>query len=140
VYFAMSEEDVGRILAHPMSMVGSDGLAHDVQPHPRLWGTFPRVLGHYARERQLFSLETAVHKMTGLSARRFGLHKRGVITPGHCADIVVFDEHHIADRATFTHPTLACAGIDAVFVNGRLAYRDGEPHDVHAGQVIRRAH
>lgn len=138
VYFAMSEDDVSRILAHPMSMVGSDGLAHDVQPHPRLWGAFPRVLGHYARERRLFSLETAVHKMTGLSARRFGLHERGVVREGGCADLVVFDEHHIADRATFEHPTRASAGIDAVFVNGRLAYRDGEPRDVHAGHVIRR--
>jgi N-acyl-D-amino-acid deacylase len=139
VYFAMSENDVSRILAHPMSMVGSDGLAHDVQPHPRLWGAFPRVLGHYARERRLFSLETAVHKMTGLSARRFGLHERGVIASGRCADIVIFDEHRVADRATFEHPTRPSAGIDAVFVNGRLAYRDGEPRDVHAGHVIRRA-
>lgn len=138
VYFAMSEDDVSRILAHPMSMVGSDGLAHDVQPHPRLWGTFPRVLGHYARERRLFSLETAVHKMTGLSARRFGLTGRGTIATGHCADLVVFDEHRVADRATFAQPTLVATGIDAVFVNGQLAAQDGQPVNVHAGQVIRR--
>jgi N-acyl-D-amino-acid deacylase len=137
IYFAMSEDDVSRILGHPMAMVGSDGLAHDVSPHPRLWGTFARVLGHYVRERKLFSLETAVHKMTGLSARRFGLRERGLLTPGHHADIVVFDAQRVADRATFDHPTEASAGIDAVFVNGRLACRDGRTTDAHAGRVLR---
>ncbi|WP_285414903.1 D-aminoacylase [Variovorax sp. efr-133-TYG-130] len=137
IYFAMSEDDVSRILGHPMAMVGSDGLAHDTSPHPRLWGTFPRVLGHYVRERKLFSLETAVHKMTGLSARRFGLHKRGLLASGHHADIVVFDAQRVADRATFDHPTEPSAGIDAVFVNGRLACREGRTADVHAGRVLR---
>lgn len=137
VYFAMSEGDVSRILSHPMAMVGSDGLAHDVSPHPRLWGTFPRVLGHYVRERQLFSLETAVYKMTGLSARRFGLQGRGILAIGNHADVVVFDEHRVADRATFSHPTEVSAGIDAVFVNGRMACRDGVTTNVHAGQVLR---
>ena len=138
VYFAMSEDDVSRILAHPMAMVGSDGLAHDVSPHPRLWGTFPRVLGHYARDRRLFSLETAVHKMTGLSARRFGLKGRGELAVGHHADVVVFDAHRVADRATYAQPTEVSAGIDAVYVNGRLACRDGQTQDVHAGRVLRR--
>jgi len=138
VYFAMSENDVTRILAHPLAMVGSDGLAHDRSPHPRLWGTFPRVLGHYARDQRLFSLETAIHKMTGLSARRFGLAGRGAIAAGYYADMVVFDENLIADRATFQHPTRTSAGIDAVFVNGRLACENGISMDVHAGQVIRR--
>ncbi|MES2401367.1 MAG: D-aminoacylase [Pseudomonadota bacterium] len=137
IYFAMSEGDVSRILAHPMTMVGSDGLAHDVSPHPRLWGTFPRVLGHYARDRRLFSLETAVHKMTGLSARRFGLQGRGVLAVGNAADMVVFDEQNISDRATFTNPAEPSQGIDAVFVNGRLACRHGETMDAHAGQVLR---
>ncbi|ASL42697.1 D-aminoacylase [Burkholderia sp. AD24] len=138
IYFAMSEDDVSRILAHPMSMIGSDGLAHDAQPHPRLWGTFPRVLGHYTRERRLFTLETAIHKMTALSARRFGLAGRGTIAPGYCADLVVFDEQRIADHATFEHPTRVSSGIDAVLVNGEFAYRDGMPVNVHAGEVIRR--
>jgi len=140
VYFAMSEDDVSRILAHPMAMVGSDGLAHDIKPHPRLWGTFPRVLGHYTRERRLFTLETAIHKMTGLSARRFGLEGRGSIAVGQCADLVVFDENRIADQATFAHPTRISTGIDAVFVNGQLACRDGTSVNLHAGQVIRRRH
>ncbi|MBN3726010.1 N-acyl-D-amino-acid deacylase family protein, partial [Burkholderia sp. Ac-20379] len=139
VYFAMSEDDVSRILAHPMSMIGSDGLAHDAQPHPRLWGTFPRVLGHYARERGLFSLETAIHKMTGLSARRFGLTGRGTVVPGHAADLVIFDADRVIDRATFAQPTRVSAGIDAVYVNGRLACRHGESVDLHAGRLIRRA-
>ncbi|NYH21645.1 N-acyl-D-amino-acid deacylase family protein [Paraburkholderia bryophila] len=138
IYFAMSEDDVSRILAHPMSMIGSDGLAHDAQPHPRLWGTFPRVLGHYTRERRLFTLETAIHKMTALSARRFGLEGRGTIALGYCADLVVFDEQRIADHATFEHPTRVSSGIDAVIVNGEFACRDGMPVNVHAGRVIRR--
>jgi N-acyl-D-amino-acid deacylase len=137
IYFAMSEDDVSRILGHPMAMVGSDGLAHDLSPHPRLWGTFPRVLGHYVRERGLFSLEAAIYKMTGLSARRFGLHGRGVLAPGRHADVVVFDAQRVADRATFDNPTEVSAGIDAVFVNGRLACRDGRSMDVHAGRVLR---
>lgn len=137
IYFAMSEGDVSRILGHPMAMVGSDGLAHDASPHPRLWGTFPRVLGHYVRDRRLFSLETAIHKMTGLSARRFGLQGRGVLAEGNHADIVVFDEQTVADRATFAQPTEPSQGIDAVFVNGRLACRNGQTVDAHAGRVLR---
>jgi len=137
VYFAMDESDVQRILAHPLTMVGSDGLAHDAVPHPRLWGTFPRVLGHYARERRLFSLETAVHKMTGLSARRFGLSNRGLIALGHAADIVVFDEANVADRATFEHPTKPSSGIDLVFINGHLACDHGVTTHAHAGEVLK---
>ncbi|QEI04513.1 D-aminoacylase [Pigmentiphaga aceris] len=138
IYFAMDEDDVSRILAHPLTMVGSDGLAHDKVPHPRLWGTFPRVLGHYARERRLFSLETAVHKMTGLTARRFGLHNRGLLQAGHAADLVVFDAATVADRATFEDPTQLSAGIDAVFVNGTLACQAGQVVNAHAGRVLRR--
>ncbi|QHJ01022.1 amidohydrolase family protein [Xylophilus rhododendri] len=138
VYFAMSQDDVNRILSHPMAMVGSDGLAHDVSPHPRLWGSFPRVLGHYVRDLRLFSLETAVHKMTGLSARRFGLRGRGLLAVGHAADVVLFDAATVADRASFAEPTLVSAGVEAVYVNGSLACRRGETRDVHAGAVLRR--
>lgn len=138
IYFAMDEDDVSRILAHPLTMVGSDGLAHDKVPHPRLWGTFPRVLGHYARDRGLFPLETAVHKMTGLTARRFGLPDRGLVRAGHAADLVVFDAEAVADRATFENPTALSAGINAVFVNGTLACEGGRTVDAHAGRVLRR--
>ncbi|WP_428979353.1 N-acyl-D-amino-acid deacylase family protein [Cupriavidus oxalaticus] len=137
IYFAMSEDDVSRILQHPLTMVGSDGLAHDVSPHPRLWGTFPRVLGHYVRERRIFSLELAVHKMTGLSARRFGLAGRGVLAEDAHADIVVFDEETVSGAATYENPTAVSTGILAVFVNGRLACRDGGTVDAHAGRVLR---
>jgi N-acyl-D-amino-acid deacylase len=137
IYFAMSEDDVGRILSHPLAMVGSDGLAHDARPHPRLWGTFPRVLGHYVRERGLLTLESAVYKMTGLPARRFGLAGRGHIAPGYAADVVVFDAARVQDRASFEDPARPSAGIDRVYVNGRLACQDGETVDAHAGRVLR---
>ncbi len=139
IYFAMDESDVSRIMSHPLTMIGSDGLAHDVQPHPRLWGTFPRVLGRYVREQRLLSLELAVHKMTGLSARRFGLKGRGVLAVGNFADVVIFDEHQVADRASYQQPTRVSSGIDAVFVNGVLACEQGRTVHSHAGRVLRRA-
>jgi N-acyl-D-amino-acid deacylase len=137
IYFAMSEDDVERILAHPLTMVGSDGLAHDANPHPRLWGSFPRVLGHYGRERGLFSLETAVHKMTGLPARRFGMTDRGLVKVGAWADLVLFNPSTVRDKATFAQPVQPAEGIEAVWVNGQLAWRDGQVREAHAGQVLR---
>jgi N-acyl-D-amino-acid deacylase len=138
VYFLMDEADVQRILAFPHTMIGSDGLPHDHAPHPRLWGTFPRVLGHYCREVGLFTLEQAVHKMTGLTARHFGLPGRGVLTPGHFADIAVFDAGTVADTATFEDPIAQARGIDAVLVNGIVAWRHGHSTGDYAGRVIRR--
>ena len=120
-------------------MVGSDGLPHDTFPHPRLWGAFPRVLGHYTRDRKLFPLETAVHKMSGLSASRFGLHDRGLVRPGYAADLVVFDPDRVADRATFKDPKLSAAGIDRVYVNGTLSWHDGATSGARAGKVLRRS-
>ncbi len=140
IYFSMDEADVERILAYPETMVGSDGLPHDVFPHPRLWGAFPRVLGHYARERGLFSLEQAVHKMTGLPADRFRLAERGRIAPGMRADLVVFDPERITDAATFAHPKSPATGIESVYVNGTLAWHQGRHTGARTGQVIRRAH
>jgi N-acyl-D-amino-acid deacylase len=137
IYFSMDEADVERILQYPETMVGSDGLPHDVFPHPRLWGTFPRVLGHYARERGLFSLEVAVHKMTGLPASRFGLARRGRVEPGYHADLTLFDAERILDTATFAQPAAKAAGIAAVFVNGVETWHDGESTGAYAGQVIR---
>ncbi|MDP1899025.1 MAG: D-aminoacylase [Rubrivivax sp.] len=139
IYFSMDEADVERILAHPETMVGSDGLPHDTFPHPRLWGAFPRVLGHYVRERGLFSLETAVHKMTGLPASRFGLAGRGLVQPGCAADLVVFDPERVIDAATFAQPLRPAVGIHRVYVNGTLAWRDGAGTGARAGQVLRRA-
>ena len=139
IYWMMDEADVRRVLAFAHSMVGSDGLPHDVHPHPRLWGTFPRVLGHYSRELGLFPLETAVRKMTGLSAARFGLAKgRGVVTPGAYADLCVFDPETVIDRATFAEPTLPAAGIAHVFVNGKPVWGDGKPTGERPGRALRR--
>jgi N-acyl-D-amino-acid deacylase len=138
IYFAMDEADVERILAYPGTMIGSDGLPHDVFPHPRLWGAFPRVLGHYARSRGLFSLETAIHKMTGLPAARFGLADRGVIAPGAAADLVIFDPEHIRDTATFAQPKQPAAGIDTVYVNGVPVWRDGQATGARPGVVLKR--
>ena len=138
IYFAMDEADVRRILAFPDTMVGSDGLPHDSAPHPRLWGTFPRVLGHYARDVGLFSLETAVHKMTGLTARTFGLEGRGLIRNGMAADITLFDEQTVGDAATFESPIRAAHGIATVIVNGEVAWRDGRSTGARPGRVLGR--
>ena len=125
VYFMMDEEDVRRVLAYPHSMIGSDGSPHDEKPHPRLWGTFPRVLGHYSRELGLFPLEIAVHKMTGLPAARFGFANRGVVRPGAAADIVIFDPDSVIDRATYEEPVRPAAGIHLVIANGEAVWGRG---------------
>jgi N-acyl-D-amino-acid deacylase len=138
IYHCMSEEDVRRILQHPGTMIGSDGLPNDAFPHPRLWGTFPRVLGHYSREQKLFSLGEAVRKMTSLAAQRFGLTDLGLVKEGYAADLVLFDPEVVRDTASFSDPARAAAGIEAVWVNGKLAYRDGSPTGQHAGQFLRR--
>ncbi|HVL56889.1 MAG TPA: D-aminoacylase [Burkholderiaceae bacterium] len=139
IYFSMDEADVERILSHPRMMVGSDGLPHDAFPHPRLWGAFPRVLGHYARERGLFALETAVHKMTGLPAARFGLGDRGRLQAGFAADLVVFDPQRVRDAATFAQPICPAVGIERVYVNGALTWLQREGTGARAGGVLRRA-
>lgn len=122
IYHMMSEDDVRAILRHPKTMIGSDGLPNDPRPHPRLWGTFPRVLGHYSREQKLFSLPEAVHKMTGLPARRFGFSDRGLIKESYKADLVLFSAHKIRDAATFSDPIRPAEGIKTVWVNGALSY------------------
>ena len=137
-YFQMREDDVQRVLAHPPTMIGSDGLPHDAHPHPRLWGAFPRVLGHYARDVGLFPLETAVHKMTALSARRFGLDRRGEIREGFHADLTVFDAETVGDAATFEHPTQPARGIEHVIVNGALAYSRNGAVTERAGRFLPR--
>lgn len=121
-YFQMHEDDVRRVMRHEATMFGSDGLPCDPHPHPRLWGAFARVLGHYALRLGLFSLETAVHKMTAMPARRFGLRGRGSLKTGKFADLVVFDEAAIADRSTYDAPKRAAGGIEQVYVNGTLAW------------------
>jgi N-acyl-D-amino-acid deacylase len=138
VYWTMDEPDVQRVLGFAHTMIGSDGLPHDSHPHPRLWGTFPRVLGHYCRDLGLFSLEEAVRKMTGLPAARFGLSGRGTVAAGAPADITVFDPATVIDRATFEEPKVAAAGIEHVFVNGRPVWSDGKPTGERPGRALRR--
>jgi len=138
VYHNMREDDVRRVLSHPLTMVGSDGLPNDPMPHPRLWGAFPRVLGHYSRDVGLFPLAEAVHKMTGLSARRYGLAGRGLVREGYHADLVLFDPAGVTDRATFADPVRAADGIEAVWVNGVLSYDHGQPTGLRAGRWLPR--
>jgi N-acyl-D-amino-acid deacylase len=136
VYFIMDDGDVRRILQYPDTMIGSDGLASEGRPHPRLWGTFPRVLGHYGRKLGLFPLENAVYRMTGLTAMRLGLRDRGRIATGCHADLAVFDPDTIIDNATFDTPTEACTGMRHVFVNGIATWQDGAATGARPGRFI----
>jgi len=139
IYFSMDEKDVQRILSFASTMIGSDGLPHDAAPHPRLWGSFPRVLGHYSRGLNLFPLETAVHKMTGLTAKTFGLAGRGVLKEGFAADVVLFGEKEVDEAATFARPIQPAKGIETVVVNGEVVWRDGKPTGARPGMVLSRA-
>lgn len=118
VYFQMSDDDLERILRYPRCMVGSDGMPSDKHPHPRLYGTFPRVLGHFSRERGLFDLAQAVHKMTGLPAHCFGLVDRGLLAVGKAADVVVFDPTSVIDQGTYETPARPPLGIERVIIGG----------------------
>jgi len=142
--FGMSEENTARILSHPLGMVCSDGSVFapsgplsEGSPHPRSYGTFPRVLGYYVREQGVMPLETAIHKMTGLPARKIQLQDRGVIRPGAYADLVAFDPDTIRDTATFTDPHQYPRGINLVVVNGRITVQGGEMTGTLAGRPIR---
>lgn len=144
VGFAMSEENLDRILAHPRSMVCSDGGAFSVDgparrghPHPRGLGTFPRILARYVRERKALSLEQAIHKMTAFPASRVHLADRGRLAPAMAADVVVFDPATVQDTATYDNPFQYPAGIDGVIVNGKIALRDGGRSDDHHGRSLK---
>ncbi len=136
IYFQMDEADVRRVLSFPLAMIGSDGLPHDDHPHPRLWGTFPRVIGRYARDLKLFPVETAIHKMTGLPAQVFRLDGRGRLAPGAFADLVVFDPATIIDTATYDEPKQFSAGVESVFVNGTLSWEAGAGSVRRNGRLV----
>jgi len=138
VNFCMDEEDVRFVMRHPSVMVITDGLLGGAKPHPRLYGTYPRVLGKYVRELKLLELEEAVRKMTSLPANTFKLKDRGVLRVGAIADIVIFDPARISDTATFDNPKQYPVGINAVMVNGVFAVRDGKYTGERPGKVIRR--
>ncbi len=141
IFHAMDQDDVDAIMAHPQTMIASDGrltapgIGH---PHPRWYGTFPRVLGVYVRQRGILDLETAVHKMTGMPAARMGLVDRGQVREGWIADLVVFDPETVVDRATFEEPHQYPAGIPWVFVNGVAQIAGGEFMDRRPGRVLRK--
>ena len=132
------EENVRAIMRHPVHTVGSDGLLVGARPHPRGWGTFPRYLARYVRELGVLTLEQAVARMTGRPARRLGLDRRGLVRPGHHADLVLFDPDTVRDTATFDHPRQAADGIQHVLVNGVPALADGKPTGDRAGRALRR--
>jgi N-acyl-D-amino-acid deacylase len=142
--FGMSEENTARILSHPLGMVCSDGNAFapygplsEGAPHPRSYGTFPRVLGYYVREKKAMKLEIAIHKMTGFPAARLQIADRGVIRPGAYADLVAFDPATVRDVATFENPHQYPEGITLVVVNGQITVREGEHTGRLAGRPVR---
>jgi len=139
VYHAIDEADVERILRYPFTMIGSDGevpVFGKAAPHPRSYGTFPRVLGRYVREKNTLTLEDAVHRMTGVTAARLQLFDRGLLRPGMKADVAIFDPATIADRATFEKPHQYAVGVAHVIVNGKLVLRDGKMTAERPGRVL----
>jgi N-acyl-D-aspartate/D-glutamate deacylase len=139
IQVACSEHDLRLVMREPSTSFGSDGLFVGRRPHPRLHGTFPRVLGEYVREEGVLVLEEAIRKMTSLPASRVGLADTGTIAPGYRADLVVFDPVTVSSAASYDSPTEHPVGIQAVVVNGRIALIDGEPTGVRAGIALRRA-
>jgi N-acyl-D-amino-acid deacylase len=145
VHFVMAEEDVRAALRHPLAMFGSDGWVSTTtgplaegKPHPRSYGTYPRVLGHYVREVKLFGLEEAVHKAAYRPAERLGLRSKGRVQVGADADLVVFDPATVRDEATYTDPHRFPTGIEHVWVAGEPTIRNGRHTGARAGRVLRR--
>lgn len=138
IHFIIDEHDIETNLSHADMMVGSDGIP-DLRgrPHPRLFGTFPRVLGRYVRERGILSLPEAVRRMTSVSAKTFGLQERGELREGYWADLVLFDPSTVIDTATYDEPKQEPLGISCVVVNGQVAYQNGRHTAVGAGQMLR---
>ena len=140
IYHVMSEEDVVRIMRHPQVSVATD--AHvikfgEAMPHPRNYGTYPRVLGRYVREKKILTLEEAVRKMTSLPADRMNLKDRGVLKKGMAADIVIFNPDTVIDRAEWTSPHHYPEGIPHVIINGEAVIQNGDRTDAYPGKVIR---
>ena len=139
IYHAMDERDVERIMQHPSTMIGSDGgvsVFGAGVPHPREYGTFPRVLGRYVRDRGVLTLEEAVRKMSGATAQRLGLQQRGLLQEEFYADITVFDPELVGDRATFESPHQYAVGVQYVIVNGHLVIDQGEHTGARPGRVL----
>jgi N-acyl-D-amino-acid deacylase len=145
VHFALSEDDVTHVLKDHRVMIGSDAVADEPtgptaadRPHPRTYGTFARILGHYVRERGVLSLPEAIRRMTTLPAQRLRWSDRGRLAPGCAADVVIFDAQTISDTATFSVPQAFAIGVSHVLVNGALAWAEGAPTGARSGRVLRR--
>ncbi len=142
VMFGMREEDVARVISHPLVAVGSDGSVTrfgEGKPHPRSYGTFPRVIARYVREQKLISLPEAIRKMTSLTARKLGLWDRGLIRPGFKADLVIFDYYKIEDTATYENPHSYPNGIRYVIINGRVVAENKRIYrEIRPGKILRR--
>lgn len=138
IQMACSEEDLHQVMREPSTCFGSDGLFAGGRPHPRLHGTFPRILGEYVRESGILTMEDAVRKMTSYPAHRLGLADIGLIEPGYRADLVIFDPALVAGPATYDQPTQHPVGIRDVVVSGLFAVRDGQPTGIRAGRALRR--
>lgn len=144
VIFSMDEDDVRRVMTHPSQMVGTDslsvapyGIMSAGKPHPRFYGTYPRILGRYVREEGVLTLEDAIRRMTSLPAQRFRLKNRGMIMEGMWADITIFDSDTIIDKATYDDPHRYPEGIEYVLVNGHIVLERGKNTGIHAGKVLR---
>jgi N-acyl-D-amino-acid deacylase len=136
--FGMDEGDVRMVMAHSSTMIGTDGLDRGSKPHPRAWGTYPRILGKYVREEGVISLESAVHKMTHMPAKKFGIANRGLVREGFFADLVLFDPDTVIDGATYENPRVGPVGMPHVIVNGQFAVRDGRHTGSRSGRALRR--
>ncbi len=145
VYAHHTDKDMQLALVQPWCSIGSDGSAYAIEgplrrgnPHPRSFGTFPRVLGVYVRELKLLRLEDAIRKMTSLNAAKLGIVDRGLIRPGNYADLTLFDPARVVDRATYTKPFEYSEGIEWVIVNGQVVLEKGKHTEARAGRALRR--
>ena len=145
ITFMMNESNLQRILSHSLVVIGSDGSAvapygilHKGKPHPRFYGSFPRVLGKYAREEGIFPLSQAIRKITSLPAEKFGLDGRGQVRENYFADLVLFDPDTVIDEATWTDPHRYPTGIEYVIVNGKVVVSEGEHTGATPGIIIRK--
>jgi len=136
--FGMDEGDVRNILRNKLTMIGTDGIDVGSKPHPRAWGTYPRILEEYVNNLSIIDLETAIHKMTKMPATKFGIKNRGEIKNNYFADIVIFDQNKIKDNSSFTNPKNGPSGIEYVFVNGRKSVISGIEQNIFSGSTIRK--
>jgi len=139
VYHSMNEEDVRFFIKYPFNMIGADGGVSNGKgfPHPRTYGTNARVLGKYVREEKIISLEEAIRRMTSLAAQKFQLKDRGLLKEGYAADIVIFDENEVNDKATFEQPHQFSAGFHYVLVNGQVVIDNGKHNGIRSGQTLK---